>query len=136
MRRLVFVPMFLEPHKVLKFGALQEGIVRPLVANGGEGFCAIIVPGVDLNSIVKLQDDLKQAVKLFLGTAALKTGAANTANKERVTRDELAVTAEQTDGIQIVPGREQHFDAYLADLDLITVVQLDIRVDAGLFVSR
>jgi hypothetical protein len=132
----VCFPILLEPHKVLKIRALQKGVMDPLIADGGEWFCSIVVARIDLNGVVELEDDLKQAMELFLGATALKSGAPDASDEERVTSDELAIVDEEADRIQVMPRREQDLDGDFAELQLMTMVKLDIRFDSGVFIRR
>ena len=120
---LICVPMFFEPHKVLKICPTQEGIVGAFVANGGDWRGAVIVARVDFHTVIEPHDDLKQAVELIFRTRPLGKRATNTANKEGITRDELAVD-QQTNGVYIMPWREQDVDTLLANLHDIAVSSL------------
>src|SRR2546425_6734804 len=132
--RLVFVPMFFEPHKVLKIRTPQEGIIGAFVTDGGEWRGAVIVARVDFHTVIEPHDDVEQAVELIFRTRPLGKRATNTSNEQGITRDELAVD-QQTNGVHIMPWREQDFDTLLPKLNDIAVIQLDIRVDACLFVG-
>src|SRR5206468_8868819 len=122
--RLVFVPMFFEPDKVLKIRALQEGVGGTFVADGRGWLRAVIVARIDFHTIIELHDDVKQAVELIVRTRPPRKRAPNTPHEQGITGHQLAID-QQTNGIQIMPRREQDLDTLLAELDDITVVQLE-----------
>src|SRR6266446_50233 len=85
--RLVFVPMFFEPHKVLKIRALQEGVGGTFVADGRGGLGTVIVAGVDFHTVIELHDDLEQAVELIFRALPLGKRATNTPDEQSVASD-------------------------------------------------
>src|SRR5439155_17122316 len=96
--RLVFVPVLFEPDKILKIGAVQEGIVRAFVADSGEWLGAVIVAGIHFHAVIELHDDLEQAVELLLRVCPLRKRAANTTHEQRITGDQLPVD-QQTNSV-------------------------------------
>jgi hypothetical protein len=136
MLRFVCFPIFFEPHKIVKLRALQKGVMGPLIADGREWFFPIVVARIDFNGVVELEDDLEQTMELFLGTTPLRPRAPDAPHEERVTGDEFTIIDEETDRIEIVARREQDLDGHFADLQLMAMVELDIRFDSGVFICR
>ena len=60
----------------------------------------------------------------------------DTPHKERIAGDEFAVVDEDTDRVQVVPRCKQGLDTNLAELHLVPMVELDVRFDSGIFISR
>src|SRR5882724_11149108 len=88
---LVFVPVLFEPDKILKIGAVQEGVVRAFVADSGEGLGAVIMAGIHFHAVIELHDDLEQALELLLRVCPLRKRPANTTHEQRITSDQLTV---------------------------------------------
>jgi hypothetical protein len=119
----------------LKIRALQEGVGGTFVADGRGGLRTVIVAGVDFHPVIELQDNLEQAVELIFRTRPPRKRAPDTPHEQGIAGHQLAID-QHTHRVQIMPRREQDLNTLLAELNDIAMVQLDVRVDTCLFVSR
>jgi hypothetical protein len=94
------------------------------------------VARIDFNGVVELEDNLKQAMELFLSATPLESGAPNAPYEECVPGDKLTIVDKDADRIQVMARCEQDLDGDFAELQLMTMVELDIRFDSGFFIRR
>jgi hypothetical protein len=73
-------------------------------------------------------------MELFLRATALRPGTPDASHEERVTGDKLTIVDEEADRIEIVARGEQDLDGNFADLQLMAMVEIDVRFDSGVFI--